>query len=100
MPSARQAGTPASSASPNRPAAAAVRRWRCPSAVTTTATAARTISPPASAGPVSRSPANNAPSATATAGLTYAYVETTDTGACPSSQTYAVKATRDPKTIR
>ena len=53
-------------------AGSTARRRSRLSAVTTSATAARMTRPPASAEPVSRSPAISAPSSTATAGFTYA----------------------------
>ena len=49
---------------------------------------------------VTGSPAAKYPSATATIGLTYAWLETRVAGMCASSHTNAVNASRDPITIR
>src|SRR6185312_5389771 len=50
--------------------------------------------------PPTCSPTNAQPRNTATAGFTYAYVESSGVEAFRSSQPYAVKATSEPKTIR
>ena len=49
---------------------------------------------------VMSSPAAKYPRATATNGLTYAWLATRVAGMRPSSQTNAVKASKDPQTIR
>ena len=67
---------------------------------TTTATAATTIAPPARIGTVMASDRISQPRKTATTGLTKAYVATSEMGAAPSTQTYAVKATTEPNVTR
>src|SRR5581483_7949708 len=64
-------------------------------------TEARITAPAATSRRPTVSPTNSQPSSTATAGLTYAYVETRTLEApLLSSQPYAVKATIEPKTTR
>src|SRR5438093_13767625 len=64
------------------------------------ATAVTMTNAPATIAGVIGSPRKSAPRITATTGFTNAYVATSDTGACCSSQVYAVKATMEPNTTR
>src|SRR5438445_4961422 len=71
--------------------------WRSASVRITPVTivsAATTVDAP------TRSPASVAPITTATSGLTYACVLTIEAGTTRISQTYAVNATNEPKTMR
>lgn len=49
---------------------------------------------------VAVSPSTTMPRMTATTGFTYAYVDTSEIGALPSSQTYEVNPTSEPTRIR
>src|SRR5579859_6348537 len=64
------------------------------------ATAATIMSPAMAVSPVTCSPSTIAPSATATSGFTYAYVETAVADTWCSSQMYAEYAISEPNTIR
>lgn len=65
-----------------------------------TATETRTAIPAMSICAVIVSSRMSQPSATATIGFTYAYVDTSEIGAARSSHTYAVKPTKLPTTMR
>src|SRR5438067_8832587 len=64
------------------------------------ATAAMMIEPPMKTVDVTRSFKISQPSKTATRGFTYAYVVTIEMRTLRSSHTYALNATREPKTTR
>ena len=67
---------------------------------TMNATAARMSAAPAIIVGVIGSLRNTVPRKTATTGLTYAYVDTSDTDAFCKSQVYAEKATSEPNATR
>src|SRR4051812_11767659 len=78
----------------------AAARLAAPMRVTMNATAAMMSAAPAMVAGAIASPRKTVPRNTATTGLTYAYVETRDTGAFCSSQVYAEYASSEPKSTR